>query len=274
MRGNGPVRSEEAILISVTEETLRVAGTELVVVKGGAGKPLLIFHDELGYTGWMTWNEDLALDRALLIPRQPAYGHSPKLNWVRSYRDLGGFYSQVIRELKLDPVDAIGFSAGGYIGAEMLAADPKIFAHLVLVAPMGIRPAEGEILDFFPLSIRSHVRATVADPEGTPEFGRIYGGEMTTAQFEAFEDARTETSRLGWEPYMHNPSLPHLLHGTKTPTLLIWGSRDNVVPRGCIDAYKKALGNAQVAEIANVGHRPEIENAFEFVRLVNKFLAA
>ena len=31
---------------------------------------------------------------------------------------------------------------------------------------------------------------------------------MTPAQYEAFEDARTETSRLGWEPYMHNPSLP------------------------------------------------------------------
>ena len=93
--------------------------------------------------------------------------------WVRSYRDLAGYYSQVVRELKLEPVDAIGFSAGGFIAAEMLAADPKIFAHLVLVAPMGIKPSQGEILDVFPLSVRTHLRATVADPKvrrSSPKF--------------------------------------------------------------------------------------------------------
>jgi pimeloyl-ACP methyl ester carboxylesterase len=273
-RSKQVAQPEEAILTTVTEEKIQAAGCELVAVKGGSGKPLLIFHDELGYPGWMTWNEELALDRTLLIPLQPGFGKTPKVNWVRNYRDLGGLYSQVVRELKLDPVDAIGFSTGGFIAAEMLAADPRIFGRLVLVGPMGIKPGQGEILDVFPLSIRSHLRATVADPEGTPEFGKIYGGEMTTEQFEAFEDARTETSRLGWEPYMHDPSLPYLLRGIKTPTLLVWGTRNAVVPRGCIDGYKKVLGNAQVAEIEGAGHRPEIERPLEFVKVVGKFLAA
>ena len=31
---------------------------------------------------------------------------------------------------------------------------------------------------------------------------------MTPEQFELFEDARAETARLGWEPFMFNPSLP------------------------------------------------------------------
>lgn len=261
-------------MTAVKEETIQAGGAELVVVNGGSGKPLLIFHDELGYTGWMTWNEELSFDHRLLIPLQPGFGKTPRLNWVRTYRDLAGYYSQVVRELKLDPVDAIGFSAGGFIAAEMLAADPKIFSHLVLVAPMGVKPSSGEILDVFPLSIRNHLRATVADPEGTPEFGKIYGGEMTPAQFEAFEDARTETSRLGWEPYMHNPSLPHLLRGISTPTLLIWGTRDKVVPRGCIEVYQQALAGAKVCEIEGVGHRPEIERPLEFVQAVSRFLAA
>jgi pimeloyl-ACP methyl ester carboxylesterase len=129
-------------LTTVTEEKIQAAGCELVAVKGGSGKPLLIFHDELGYPGWMTWNEELALDRTLLIPLQPGFGKTPKVNWVRNYRDLGGLYSQVVRELKLDPVDAIGFSAGGFIAAEMLAADPRIFGRLVLVGPIGIKPAQ------------------------------------------------------------------------------------------------------------------------------------
>ena len=82
-------------MIKSAEETLNVAGEKLVVVRGGSGKPLLIFHDELGYPGWMTWNETMAHERALLIPLQPGFGKTPKIEWVRTYRDLAGFYSQV-----------------------------------------------------------------------------------------------------------------------------------------------------------------------------------
>lgn len=180
---------------------MKVAGADLTVVRGGKGKPLLMFHDELGYPGWMTWNEELAKDRELIIPLQPGFGKTPRLEWIRNYRDLGGFYANVIRELNMAPLDVIGFSAGGFIAAEMAAADPKMFSHLVLVAPMGLKPSEGEITDIFPLTIRTLMRMTVAD-QATPEFGKIYGGEMSPEQFEAFEDARAESARIGWEPYM------------------------------------------------------------------------
>ncbi len=255
-------------------ETINVAGTELALVKGGSGRPLLMFHDELGYPGWMRWNELLAADHAFIIPLQPGLGKTPRLEWIRSYRDLGGFYARVLRELDLAPIDVIGFSAGGFIAAEMAAADPGLFTRMILVAPLGLKPTEGEIFDFLAVTIRSHLVATVADPE-TPEFGQIYGGEMTPEQFELFEDARAETARIGWEPFMYNPSLGHLLEGVgRLPTLLIRGQEDAVLPRGGIEAYQKALPHAQVAEIPGVGHRPEIENAAEFVRLVRAFLAA
>jgi pimeloyl-ACP methyl ester carboxylesterase len=261
-------------LPNLIEETINVAGAELALVRGGSGKPLLILHDELGYPGWMTWNEKLAESRTLVFPLQPGFGKTPRLDWILDYRDLAGFYSQVVREMKLEPIDVIGFSAGGFIAAEMAAADPAIFSRMVLVAPMGIKPATGEIFDFFAVTVRRHLMATVADPANTPEYAKIYGGQMTPERFEAFEDARSETARIGWEPFMHNPSLPHLLRGVKTPTLLVWGTDDKVVPRACIDGYRKAIAGAQVAEIGGAGHRPEIENAAEFDRVVRKFLAA
>lgn len=156
----------------------------------------------------------------------------------------------------------------------MVASDPKIFSHMILVAPMGLKPSDGEILDIFPLTIRTLLRKTVADPESTAEFGKIYGGEMTPEQFEAFEDARAETARIGWEPFMHNPSLAYLLHGVKkVPTLLIWGQADTVVPKGGITAYQRAIAGSKVVEIPKVGHRPEIENSLEFVKAVKGFLA-
>ncbi len=256
------------------QETVKAAGAELTVVRGGSGKPLLILHDELGYPGWLKWNERLAQDRTLVIPMQPGFGLTPRIDWIRSYRDLAGFYSQVVREMRLDPADVIGFSAGGYLAAEMIAADPKIFSRLVLVAPMGLKPADGEIMDFLAVTIRNHLLATVADAANTPEFNATYGGHMTPEQFEAFEDARSETARIGWEPFMHNPSLPYLLRGVTAPTLLMWGTRDRVVPRGCIDAYRDAIVGARVATIEGAGHRPAMENPAEFDRIVRQFIAA
>jgi len=52
------------------EETFRSGGVDFVIVKGGAGKPLLILHDELDYPGWMTWNERPAY-RAMLSGGPP-----------------------------------------------------------------------------------------------------------------------------------------------------------------------------------------------------------
>lgn len=258
---------------SPVEQKINIGKSELALIQSGSGVPLLIFHDELGYPGWMTWNERLAAKRKLIIPHQPGFGKTPRLDWVRTFRDLAGFYSRAVREMNLAPVDAIGFSAGGFIAGEMAAADPQIFRNLVLVAPMGIKPDDGEITDVFSLTVRRHLLSTVADPFNTPEFSRIYGGEMTPEQFELFEDARAESARIGWEPYMHNPSLPFLLEGLKLRTLLIWGTRDAVVPRGCIDAYAKALRNSQVVQIEGAGHRPEIEYPDQFVRAIETFLA-
>jgi pimeloyl-ACP methyl ester carboxylesterase len=69
--------------------------------------------------------------------------------------------------------------------------------------------------------------------------------------------------------------LGYLLEGVKKlPTLLVWGTKDAIVPRGCIQAYQRAIAGAQVVEIPNVGHRPEIENSQEFIRAVTAFLAA
>lgn len=261
-------------LVSWRETTVQVGAAPVTMIRGGTGEPLLILHDELGYPGWVTWNDTLAMQRELLIPLQPGFGKTPRLDWIMSYRDLGGFYARMLRAMHLAPIDVIGFSAGGFIAAEMAASDPALFSHMILVAPMGLKPTAGEIFDFLAVTIRSALLQTVADVN-TPEFGVIYGGEMTPEQFERFEDARAETARLGWEPFMYNPSLGYLLEGAiDLPTLLLWGQEDAVVPRGCIEAYQKALPRATAVEIPAVGHRPEIENAAAFTRAVQAFLAS
>jgi pimeloyl-ACP methyl ester carboxylesterase len=181
-------------------------------------------------------------------------------------------YARMAREQGWTPLDIIGFSAGGYVAAEFAAAAPEICKSVTLVAPLGIRPLEGEIFDFLATTVRTHVAATVSKVDA-PEFAEIYGGGMTPEQFELFEDARAETARIGWEPFMFNPSLPHHLKGIgQLPVLLVWGTDDLVAPKGLIDAYDQAVPNSKVVTVSGVGHRPEIEDPEGFLAAVTKHL--
>jgi pimeloyl-ACP methyl ester carboxylesterase len=254
------------------EEKVRVGETELVVVKGGKGKPLIILHGELGWPGWPSWNSALAAERTLLIPQHPGFGKTPMADWIMSIRDLAGFYQRYVREQRLAPVDVLGHSLGGWIAAEMAACDPKQFHKMLLVAPTGIRPPEGEIMDMFTVTARTYLSRGAANASAA-EFAKLFGGEHTPEQFEAWEDARAETARLAWEPYMFNPSLPHLLEGIEgLPTMLIWGKQDPVVPISAAEVYRRAIRGSEIAAIDNCGHWPGAEQPAEFLKLVRSFL--
>ncbi len=253
------------------EETHQVGADDLIVLRAGSGKPLLVLHEELGYPGWQKWNEALASKRQLVTPLHPGFGKTPRADWIMNIRDLASFYARFIREQKLAPLEVIGFSLGGWIAAEMAACDPALFSKIVLVAPAGIRPPEGEIMDLFTVPALTYLRRSVVD-ENTPEFRALYGGGDTPEAYEAFEDARAETARLAWQPYMFNPSLPHLLEAVATATLLIWGREDKVVPISAASVFQKSLRNAKLAAIDNCGHRPESERSDQFIREVQSFL--
>ena len=256
-----------------TESIIHVGGTGVALLRGGSGRPLLVLHEELGHPGWLAWHKDLAQDHSLLLPVHPGFGALPRADWIAGVRDLAGFYSRMLREMSQGPVDVIGFSLGGWIAAEMAAADAGQFRSMTLVAPTGVRPTEGEILDLFIVTARAYLDASVHDAPASPEFASLYG-EETPEQFEAWEDARAESARLAWKPYMHNPSLPHLLEGVQgLPTLIVWGREDRIVPLSAGQAYSRAIAGSELLVFDNCGHRPETERTSEFVSRVRGFLA-
>jgi pimeloyl-ACP methyl ester carboxylesterase len=256
------------------EQTLRVGASGLSVVQGGIGQPVLVLHEELGDPGWLRWHAELSGNRNLMIPRHPGFGRSPRVKWIRNIHDLACFYARFIREQGLTPIDVIGFSLGGWIAAEMAVNDAKQFRRMVLVGATGIKPPEGEIADLFTVTARAYLNSTVNDVKGTTEFAKLYGGEQTPEQYEAWEDARAETARIAWQPYMFNPSLPQLLEGVVgLPTLLIWGRQDRVAPVSADEAYHKSIAGSELLVLDRCGHRPEIEKQAEFSEYVQRFLA-
>jgi pimeloyl-ACP methyl ester carboxylesterase len=255
-----------------TEKKYPVAGVDLLVLETGRGKPLLILHEELGNPGPVRWQAALSESRKLITPLHPGFGRTPRVDWIASVRDLACFYARFLREQKLDPIDVIGFSFGGWIAAEMAANDPGLFSRMALVGAAGIKPPEGEILDAFLLTGQTYLQASVLDPAKTPEFTALYGADQTPEQFEAWEECRAESARLAWQPYMYNRSLPHLLEGVRdVPTLLLWGAEDRIVPPSAGEAYRRAIPGSKLVVFPGCNHRPEIEKREEFVRELQSF---
>ncbi len=256
-----------------TEETVRLAGAGVQLVKGGSGEPLLIFHDELGHPGWLRYHEALAENNTLYIPSATGFGESEGLDWVMNMRDMAGWYLQVMDELGLDHVNAIGFSIGGWLAAEMATMCPQQFKKLVLVDAAGVKPPTGEILDMFQIVAKSFINDSVFDPDSVPEFQVICPDEPTPEQSENWERARESSCRLSWRPYMHNPALPNLLFRLKRlPTLILWGRQDPIVPLSAGELYHESIPGSSFTVVENCGHRPEVEKPEEFVSLVEGFL--
>ena len=72
------------------------------------------------------------------------------------------------------------------------------------------------------------------------------------------------------KPYLHNPSLPHYLTKVTTPTLIVWGKQDAIIPLECGEIYQQALPNAQLEVIDRCGHSPQVEKPQEFNKVVTE----
>jgi pimeloyl-ACP methyl ester carboxylesterase len=206
-----------------------------------------------------------------VIPIQPGF-RGPRIDWMRSVRDLATFYGFLARQEGLRGADVIGFSFGGWVAAEMAVSDPGLFRRMALVAPFGVKPTGDFIMDMFPIASADYLRASVRDHEAVAEFAHLYGA-ASPEQIEAWEDARAECARLGWEPYMHNPSLPPMLAGLNgLSTLIIWGDHDAILPRDAVRTYQRQIPGARLKVVAGAGHRPEIEASADFISELEDFL--
>ena len=255
-----------------TQETLKYAGGSLSVLKGGEGPPLLVLHGLGGNPGWMAYHEALAENFTVYAPSHPGYDGSQSLSWINSIAALSHYYLGLVQHLGWDRFSVVGFSMGGWLAAEMAAMCPHGLDRLVLVGAVGIRPREGEIAELFNVSREAVEKLRFYDPGQVPDHDRFFGRELTLEERGQERLNREMGSRLCWKPYMHNPNLPHFLTKVSTPTMVVWGREDAIVPVECGGLYKEALSKATLKVIDNCGHAPQSEKPSEFLDIVVPFL--
>ncbi len=190
-----------------------------------------------------------------------------------SVSDLAAWVTWFVREARIkEPVNVAGFSMGGWIAAEVATMNTSIFKKMALVDAMGVLPKKGEIWDYFLNPTREAFVRSFHAPSEVAEFEEFYGKGWTAEVANQAEINREMTCRVAWKPYMYHPTLPHRLRNVSTPTLLIWGREDRIVPVECCKIYRQAIKGAQVKIFDQCGHMPEVEKRKGFVRTVREFL--
>jgi pimeloyl-ACP methyl ester carboxylesterase len=252
-----------------TSETIPIAGVALRLKRAGKDAPVLVLHHEIGAPDRLPFHDALAGGSAVLAPSHPGYDGSERPEWLRSARDIAVIYQRLLAHLGLGPVAVVGLGFGGWIAAEMATMAPRAVRRLVLVGAMGIKPERGEIADQALLSYIDYVRRGFADQDA---FDRLFGAEPPTRQLEQWDLNREMTFRIAWKPYMYNPTLPHLLGGLATPSLIVWGREDRIVPLECGERYAKSLAQARLEVVEGAGHLVDMEKPRELAALVTNFL--
>ena len=256
----------------IREETISVGGVDVHTWVGGEGAPLLVLHGAGGNRGFTRAMHQLAAHYTLWAPTHPGFGRSGDAEWMEGIDDLARFHLWFMDAARLGRPHVMGHSIGGWAAAEMAAMSPGAIDRLILVAPAGLKPEKGEILDIFfhtPAQVRE---LTVHDPKAIPEWDELFGRAPTPAELEIAERNREMTARLTWKPYMHNPRLDRFLPRVANPTLILWGREDHIIPVECGEQYRRALPNARLTVLETCGHLPPIEQPDVFARLVLDFL--
>jgi len=256
----------------VTTARVSVGGTELYLLTGGSGPPMLVLHGMEGHEGWLAFHAALAGRATVVAPSHPGFGQTECPAWLSTIQHQAVFYNWYLQSAGFDAVDLVGIGVGGWIAAQMAVMCQTALRHLVLVDAAGIRPERAEILDVFVTPWKQVLDQAFSDPHSAPEYARIYGGGI--AEFGGSREAgRTMSMRMCFRPFMYDPALPGMLGKVQVPTLIVWGKEDRIVPLECAQQYQRAIPGATVRLLDRCGHFAHFEQPRLLADTINEFIA-
>ncbi|HEV2335357.1 MAG TPA: alpha/beta fold hydrolase [Stellaceae bacterium] len=251
----------------LTELTVRDVRVRLQ--RAGRGPTVLFLHGAGGVPQWLPFFDALAERYEVLVPEHPGFGGSDDPAWITSMPDLAMFYLDLVEEMRLEGINQIGNSLGGWLAAEILIRDRARFRSLVQLAPTGIRKKGVPCGDNFIWGPEEALRnlyhdQTLAD--------RILAVPPTEEQMDVMLKNRFTVAKFGWQPRWFNPDLEKWLHRIKLPALIVWGEDDKIMPPAYAALWRERLPDSRLVMIEKCGHLPQVEHARRVAGQVLDFL--
>jgi pimeloyl-ACP methyl ester carboxylesterase len=244
-----------------------VDGIRVQILEAGQGEPLVYLHGAGTTTGFKELLP-LAGNRRLIIPIHPGFGASQDDAAINSMLDYVVHYAALFDQLNFNaPVDIVGHSLGGWIASLFAVLNGHRIRRLALACPAGLRVPEHPTTDMFTLRTEQVLPAIVASTEA---LARMTSAPPTTDIKIARYREMTSLARVIWDRN-YEPKLTRWLGRVTTPTLILWGEQDRIIPVEQARVWAGRLAHSEIATFANAGHLLFFEKPEAVTRLQSFF---
>ena len=251
------------------------------VRRGGDGAAVVYLHSAQGEGAGLEFFDLLADRVALTAPMSPGFGESEGLDQIDDMEDVVFHLLDLFDELGLDAPTVAGLSLGGWMAAELAARYPERVGKLVLVNPAGLYIEGAEIADIFgrsPAELAGDLYYDQSHPmaqlmHAMSEFRADFSitPKVTFEMIAPIVQTMAATARLGWDPYLHNPKLRGRLWRVSTPTLVVHGAHDGLIPAAHAEAYAAEIEGASLVVMDKVAHMIPLEKPDELASVIADF---
>jgi pimeloyl-ACP methyl ester carboxylesterase len=263
------------------------SGVRLRVAEDGTGPPVVLLHSLFfDHTSWHGVIDGLRGRFRVVAPDLPGFGESEKPPPSRFPYGIDAFaeaIADLYAGLELGRASLVGHGLGGAVAVTLAARHPELVLRLVLIDTLCY---ESE-LDFYQ-------RVALVPILGGFAFKQLWGKSSFRAHFrETLLSARARVLNERIDHYYRMFNTPAArgsalatLRATvdtrsvvaqtsriQTPTLVIWGRADRVVPAGHGQRLAREIRGASF-ELVDAGHAPQEELPAELAAILTRFLGS
>lgn len=233
-------------------------GFRIRYMAAGQGTPLIHLHGAGGPR--LSRGLDLLSQHYRVITLEmPGFGRSAENTRTATMPDLAATIASALTAMQIDRYNLLGTSFGGKVALWLAVQQPERVLGLVLEAPAAIRPVG------------------TRPPAGTPEdlARRLYAHPERLPPLPAADPAiQAKTSALVMR--LRGPDRDAVLEAEMrkltTPTLVLFGTRDNVIPPEMGRRYKEVMPHCHLVFVYDAGHAISTERPEAFADVTIDFL--
>jgi pimeloyl-ACP methyl ester carboxylesterase len=277
----------------VTVQTITLHAHDLRYIDSGTGPAVLFIHGLLGSNhGWLNLVDTLDTDYRVVAPDLFGHGSSAKPMGDYSLGAHAATLRDLLDRLGIDRVTLVGHSLGGGIAMQFCYLFPERVERLVLVSSGGLGRSVSPLLRAATVPGAEWVLPVIASGwvrDKAEVMGRTLGrigwrpGADVTEAWIGFSSLGNADSRRAFLATIRSVIDPggqtvnahdHLPMAGDIPTLIVWGTRDRMIPVWHATIAQQAIPGSQVELFEGAGHFPHLDDPERFARALSTFMAA
>jgi pimeloyl-ACP methyl ester carboxylesterase len=275
-----------------TERSVTLRGHTFSYADSGSGPVLLFIHGLLGsQRQWAHLVDRLDDDHRVIVPDLFGHGDSAKPLGDYSLGAHAATLRDLLDRLGIEQVTLVGHSLGGGIAMVFSYLFPERVERLVLVASGGLGREVSPLLRSATLPGAEYVLPVLASGwvrDRIATAGRALGAvglrpgpdvREVWQGFTSLGDADTRRAFLATTRAVIDPggqsvtAHDYLPEATPLPTLVVWGTRDRMIPAWHAASATTSIAGCRVELFQGAGHFPHLDDPDRFAELVREFVA-